>query len=86
MKNFNNGKEMFEIIAVRCHKARKSYICPDGIIVPGQKYYRGFAKYNRIEPFEFFFTNETFMEERKVLKSYLKCSLLLKYKGRRHLN
>lgn len=54
------NKKLFDVICVSKHRAEKTYLCPDGIILPGQFYYRGFAVCNHVEPFEFFFTNENY--------------------------
>ena len=76
-------RNLFDVICVRKHKAEKTYLCPDGVILPGQIYYRGFALCNRIEPFEFFFTNENYAIFGEVPFDYLRESIL-RYRGGNH--
>ena len=79
-------KNLFDIINVRKHKAEKTYLCLDGVILPGQLYYRGFAVCNRIEPFEFFFTNEKFITLSEIPFTYLKESMLRYREGKHKLS
>lgn len=76
-------KDLFNIIIIKKHKAKKTYLCPDGVILPGQYYYRGFATCNSTEHFEFFFTNEKYAVLGDVPFEYLKESLL-RYRGGKH--
>lgn len=76
-------KNLFDIINVRKYKAEKTYLCPDGVILPGQLYYRGFAVCNRVEPFEFFFINENYAIFGEVPFSYLKESIV-RYREGKH--
>ena len=77
------ARKLFTIIKVTKHKAEKTYLCPDGVILPGQLYWRGFAVCNEIEPFEFFFTNKLFIETKTVPNSYLRDSVL-RYREGKH--
>lgn len=61
---------MFRIINVHYLKAKYFYKYYDGVIAPGQYYYRGFAVFNRI-PFEFFFTEDDIFNKGKISNSIL---------------
>ena len=76
-------KKLFNIVVIGEHKARKTYLCPDGVISPGQFYWRGFAICNGVEPFEFFFTNDDFVENEYIPDSYLVESLK-RYRAGKH--
>ena len=61
---------MFRIINVYHLKAKYFYHYYNGVISPGQYYYRGFAVFNNI-PFEFFFTDDNIFYKRKISNSIL---------------
>ena len=61
----------FRVINVKYHKARKTYTYYNGVITPGQYYYRGFAVVNK-QPFEFFFKDNNFFLKGKIPLTILK--------------
>ena len=61
----------FRVINVKYHKARKTYTYYNGVITPGQYYYRGFAVDQTNTPFEFFFTEDEIFNKLKIATNIL---------------